>query len=188
MRYNEFDGTILTSEGSFAMLKAICSKKELTIHSYYDCIGDLIGAQELQQLKEITHHISTTRFQHCVNVSYYSFLVCRKLKLNARSAARAGLLHDLFFYNRKEYNSSKVKGQPSHSQNHADIACRNADRLTQISPLERDMIEKHMWPVTRGLPSYKETYVITVIDKYCAVLEFCVPKLKKVGSVISRKS
>ncbi|MBQ8960843.1 MAG: HDIG domain-containing protein [Ruminococcus sp.] len=170
------------------MLKAICSKKELTIHSYYDHIGDIIGCQELERLKEITHHISTTRFQHCVNVSYYSFLVCRKLKLNARSAARAGLLHDLFYYNRKEYNSSRLKGQPSHSSNHAAIASKNARRVTALTPMEKDMIEKHMWPVTRGLPSYKETYVITVIDKYCAVLEFCVPKLKKVGSALSRRS
>ena len=36
-----------------------------------------------------------------------------------------------------------------------------------------------MWPMTRPMPSYKETYVITAVDKYCAVLEFCVPKLKK---------
>lgn len=169
------------------MLKAICSRKELTIHSYYGCIRDIIGAQPLESLKDITHHINTTRFQHCVNVSYYSYLVCRKLRLNARSAARAGLLHDLFFYDRKEYNSTKEKGQPSHSKNHAAIALENAQQLTEITPMEEDIIGKHMWPVTRGLPSYKETYVITVIDKYCAVLEFCVPRLKKMTSVISRK-
>ena len=62
---------------------------------------------------------------------------------------------------------------------HSAQAAENAAQLTSISPLERDIIEKHMWPMTRPLPKYKETYVITVIDKYCAVLEFCIPKLRK---------
>ncbi len=167
------------------MLKAICSSKELTDNSYYDCVRDIIDCKQLQDLKTITHHISTTRFQHCVNVSYYSYIVCRKFRLNARSAARAGLLHDLFYYDRKEYNSGKVRGQASHSKNHAMIACANAEQVTDISVLERDMIAKHMWPVTRPMPRYKETYIITIIDKYCAVLEFCVPKVQR---VIHRKA
>ncbi|WP_294411770.1 HD domain-containing protein [uncultured Ruminococcus sp.] len=162
------------------MLKAICSRKELTANSYYDCVKDIIGCQQVQELRSITHHISTTRFQHCVNVSYYSYMVCRKFNLNARSAARAGLLHDLFYYDRKQYNSEKTKGQASHSENHAMLACANAAEITKISKLERDMIEKHMWPVTRPMPKYKETYIITIIDKYCAVLEFCVPKVQRI--------
>lgn len=160
------------------MLKAICSKKELSSCSYYSCICDIIGCEELERLKEITHHISTTRFQHCVNVSYYSYLVCRKFNLNARSAARAGLLHDLFYYDRKQYNLSKTKGNLSHSSMHSRIAAENAAMLTDITALERDMIEKHMWPMTLKLPKYKESYIITLIDKYCAVLEFLIPKLK----------
>ena len=162
------------------MLKAICSSKELTGNSYYDCVSDIIESRQIQELKSIRHHVSTTRFQHCINVSYYSYIVCRKFSLNARSAARAGLMHDLFYYDRKEYNSSKSKGQASHSRKHSLEACANAAEITDISKLERDMIEKHMWPMTRPRPSSKETYIITVIDKYCAVLEFCIPKVRKI--------
>jgi len=166
------------------MLKAICSKKDLSLCSYYNCIYDIIGSEQLEPLKNITHHIHTTRFQHCINVSYYSYAVCEKLRLNARSAARAGLLHDLFYYDRKEYNSMREKGQPSHSKMHSEIALENAEKVTSVSELERDIIEKHMWPATRPLPKYRETYIITVIDKYCAVLEFCVPKIY---SLVHRK-
>ncbi len=161
------------------MLKAICSGKELTLSSYYVCVRDIIDCRQLDRLKLITHHISTTRFQHCLNVSYYSYLLCRRLGLNARSAARAGLLHDLFYYDRKEYNSKKIKGQISHSRLHSNLAVMNASLLTELTELECDMIKNHMWPLTRPLPKYMESYVITIIDKYCAVLEFCVPKLKK---------
>ncbi len=164
------------------MLKAICSRKELSESAYYACISDIIDSPELAKLKSIKHHIYTTRFQHCLNVSYYGYLICRRLKLDARSAARAGLMHDLFYYDRKTYNSERLKGQPNHSRRHSDIAVKNAVMLTDISDIERDMIEKHMWPVTRPKPSYKETYVITFVDKYCAVLEFCVPKVRKIVS------
>ena len=167
------------------MLKAICSSKELTGNSYYDCVKDIIDCRQLQELKGITHHVSTTRFQHCLNVSYYSYIVCRRFSLNARSAARAGLLHDLFYYDRREYNSSRSKGQDSHSRKHSMEACANAAKVTDITRLERDMIEKHMWPATRQMPKYKETYIITIIDKYCAILEFCVPKVQR---IVNRKA
>lgn len=164
------------------MLKAICSRKELTSGGYYSCVCDIIDAPELEKLKKIPHHISTTRFQHCLNVSYYGYVICRRFRLDARSAARAGLMHDLFYYDRREYNSEREKGQPRHSSRHPEIAVRNAVMLTDISEKERDIIEKHMWPVTRPMPSYMETYIITFVDKYCAMLEFCVPKVKKIVS------
>lgn len=164
------------------MLKAICSGKELTQSVYYFCIDDIIGSPEIQRLKGITHHISTTRFQHCVNVSYYGYRICRILRLDARSAARAGLLHDLFYYDRKAYNSLREKGLPNHSRMHSELALKNARQITAMNPKECDMIVKHMWPMTRPRPKYRETYVITFVDKGCAVLEFCVPKVKKILS------
>lgn len=77
------------------MLRAICSKKNLAEIAYYECIKDIIESEEIIKLKNITHHISTTRFQHCLNVSYYNYVICGKLGLDAVSAARAGLMHDL---------------------------------------------------------------------------------------------
>ncbi len=162
------------------MLKAIGSRKDLTDNRYYDCICDIVNLEEVEKLKQIPHHISTTRFQHCLNVSYYSYLVCRKLNLDARSAARAGLMHDLFYYDRKEYNSySKGKTHISHSSMHPLVAAENADKIMDISDRERDMIENHMWPVTKEKPKYKEGYVISFVDKYCALLEFAALKKRR---------
>lgn len=161
------------------MLKAICSKKELTLCRYYSCISDIVDLPEIIRLKEITHHISTTRFQHCINVSYYAYVTCRFFRLDARSAARAGLLHDLFYYDRREYNISRKKHQPKHSRRHSDMALENAMKLVSVNSKEQDMIAKHMWPATIAFPKYMETYIITLVDKYCAVLEFCIPKFKK---------
>jgi uncharacterized protein len=48
--------------------------------------------------------------------------------------------------------------------------------------VERDIILKHMFPITRELPRYKETYVIVLVDKYCAVAEHVFYRLSRVLS------
>ena len=37
--------------------------------------------------------------------------------------------------------------------------------------VEKDIIENHMWPITFKPPKTKEGWVITLVDKYCAVKE-----------------
>lgn len=150
------------------MLKAVFSRKDLSMLSeYYNCVSDLLDDTQVQKLNSFAHHICTTRFQHSLNVSYYNFLLCRKLHLNARSAARAGLLHDFFFYDRKTHE--KIRNR--HCAEHANIALYNASVSFPITQLEGDMIVNHMWPMTAGLPHYAETFIITLVDKFCAAAE-----------------
>ena len=40
-----------------------------------------------------------------------------------------------------------------------------------LSPMEEDIIGKHMWPLTAPLPYYKESYMVSLADKICATLE-----------------
>lgn len=150
------------------MLKAVLSRKDLTMLSeYYDCVRDLLDNAQVRLLDSFPHHICTTRFQHSLNVSYYNFLLCKKFHLNARSAARAGLLHDFFFYDRKTHE--KIRNR--HCAEHANIALYNASTAFPITQLEGDMIVNHMWPLTAGLPHFAETYIITLVDKFCAAAE-----------------
>ncbi len=151
-------------------LKATGSRKDLSKHAFYDLIADLLKRSEVQALRNYRHHIRTTRFQHSLNVAYYSYLLCRLLRLDAASAARAGLLHDLYHYDTRHF----IKSRPAtrHSKHHPVVALENAGRLIHMTAKERDMIEKHMWPVTLRFPRYAESYVLTFVDKYCAVIEF----------------
>ena len=150
------------------MLKAILSRKELSENGeFYSCVGDLLNCRDVRELENFAHHIGTSRLQHSLNVSYYNFLLCRFLHLNARAAARAGLLHDLFFYDRKTHE--KVRNR--HPAEHANIAFYNASMRFSITELEGDMIVNHMWPATPHLPRHAETFVITLVDKFCASAE-----------------
>ena len=51
-------------------------------------VGHFLEMPELKQLDEITHHYTSTRLIHSIKVSYVSYLVCKKMGWNAKSAAR----------------------------------------------------------------------------------------------------
>ena len=65
---------------------------------------------------------------------------------------------------------------------HPQIALHNAQKLFHLTDLEKDIILKHMWPLTLSIPKYRESFVVTFIDKYCAFKEwrkFCAYSLFK---------
>ena len=53
------------------------------------------------------------------------------------------------------------------------IKCQDGNKYIRYSlnNIEKDIIEKHMWPLTLRLPKYKESYVVLMVDKYCALFE-----------------
>ncbi len=134
---------------------------------YNSCVADLLENEEVQKLENFEQHIKTSRLQHSINVSYYSFLVCRYFNLDYKSAARAGLLHDLFLYD------WRFEPQPEgkHAFAHPKVALRNARNITEINEIEADAIVNHMFPVTIKPPKYLESYIVSMADKYCATVE-----------------
>ena len=131
-------------------------------------INDILLNENVQNLKKFKHHYGSTRFEHCLSVSYYSYLICKFLGLDYISAARAGLLHDLFFYD-CESNLARPK---KHLTSHPKIALENAKNLFDLNEIECDIILKHMWPITLSPPKYIESFIITFVDKYCALTEW----------------
>lgn len=135
---------------------------------YESIIADLVSNVTVQQMQNFKQHYDTSCFEHCKNVSYYSYLICKKHGLDYKAAARAGMLHDLFLYDwRKRENGRKGL----HAFTHPKTALENASKLFDLNEKEQDIILKHMWPVTFALPKYKESYIITLVDKYCAIQE-----------------
>lgn len=119
------------------------------------------------QMKNFRQHYNTSCYEHCLYVSYYTYLICKKFHLDYKSAARAAMLHDLFLYDwRKKENRKGF-----HAFTHPRCALNNATKLFELNDIEKDMILKHMWPVTFALPKYKESYIITLTDKFSAIIE-----------------
>lgn len=134
---------------------------------YVDCVRELLQNQVVLSMDEFIQHRYVTTLEHCINVSLRSYAICKRLSLDYRSAARGGILHDLFLY---DWHTDKpYKGM--HAFSHPLIALENACECFQLNDIERDIIRYHMWPLSKGFPKYKETFVVSCVDKYCATME-----------------
>ena len=150
-------------------MKSVEKRKEL-INDFEEIIQDLIINEKVLKMQEFNQHYNTTCFEHCHNVAFYSYIICRKLNLDYISASRAGMLHDLFLYNWR--NSRKtIPLDGYHAFVHPKIALKNAMDQFNLNEKEQDIILKQMWPLTIRLPRYIESYIVSFVDKYCAILE-----------------
>lgn len=143
-----------------------------SIKEYIDCVHDLLDHEMVISLKNYVQHGGITRLNHSLNVSYISYLVCKRLGFDYISAARGGLLHDFFLYNWHDKSVEKKPYKGMHGTAHPRVALKNANKYFNLNKREQDIIRKHMWPLTLSLPRYKESYVILSVDKYCAIAEF----------------
>lgn len=133
-------------------------------------IKDIARHPVVLRMKLYPHHGNTNCYQHCMNVAYYNYQWCRFFKLDARSAARAGMLHDLFLYD--WHTHAKKTGDHFHGMTHPKAACRNAEKFFALNDTERDIILNHMWPVTLfHVPRTREGWITTLTDKYCGACE-----------------
>ena len=78
------------------------------------------------------------------------------------------MLHDLFLYDCED----KLARPKNHISIHPKIALQNAKKLFDLNDKECDIILKHMWPITFLPPKYLESFIITFIDKFCALKEW----------------
>lgn len=135
-------------------------------YEYNNIVNDILNNREFKKLEDFKHH-GTNRLEHSIRVSYYSYRFCKKLGLDYVSAARGGLLHD-FFVN-KYKDSSKKRDL---LVNHPVFALYNSKKHFVLNDIEKDIIKTHMFPVNvRFIPKYKESYIITFIDKMACVYE-----------------
>ncbi|MGX7197678.1 HD domain-containing protein [Enterococcus olivae] len=145
---------------------------------YLSYVEDLLETEEVQKLSEFVQHMHSTRLDHSISVSYQSYKLAKKWNGDVRATARAGLLHDLFYY---DWRTTKFD-EGTHAYMHPRIAVQNAEKITELSDLERDIIVKHMWGATIAPPRYKESYIVTMVDKYCAIQEATGPIAQRVRS------
>ncbi len=144
--------------------------KRLQLTEFFNIIQDIISNDTIKEMKNYRQHCNTSCYKHCMQVAYFTYICCKKLKLDYVSATRAAMMHDLFLYDwRKKYRNIELPGL--HAFVHPQIAFKNASKIFELNDIEKDVILKHMWPVTFALPKYKESYIVTTMDKYSACLE-----------------
>jgi len=160
------------------LLKIIKSKFNWFIdppseEEYEECVSDLLDHKLVGSMRGFIQHGNTSTLEHSLSVSYASYRFCKNFGLDFRSAARGGLLHDFFLYDWHADKSYKgYKGR--HGIVHPRIALNNAEKHFELNKTEKDIIKKHMWPLTLSLPRFKESFVVLMMDNYCTLGEIMI--------------
>lgn len=145
-------------------------KVEIDVQEFKNIIKDITENSSVLSLKEHVQHMKSSRYEHCYQVAYYTYVLSKKLGLDYISATRGAMLHDFYFY---DWKNKGVEGQKHfHAYRHPRIALNNAKENFELNEVEKDIILKHMWPLTFPLPRFSESYLVTLVDKYCATREF----------------
>ena len=137
---------------------------------YLSIINHIMENDEFNQIKDIKHHDST-RLNHSLKVSYYSYKIAKFLKLNYEDVARGGLLHD--FYLGQVNDQKKVKDKfLLFTTKHPNEALDNSVKHFELSDKEKDIIVSHMFPVDIKVPKYAESWIVSLVDKFVSTKEF----------------
>ena len=106
---------------------------------------------------------------YCYDFNKLTFrLTIECIAKNEKELIRGALLHDYFLYD-WHIKGNRPKGL--HGYTHPTTAYRNASKRINLTPIESDIIMKHMFPLTPIPPKFFESYVVCLVDKVCSTCE-----------------
>ncbi len=130
---------------------------------------EILSSPQMQREKLFIQHGTVSCFDHSVAVAYTSLQLAAswRIKVDQRSLVRGALLHDYFLYDWHEADPS----HRLHGFRHAKKALWNARKDFSLNAKEEDIIVKHMFPLNLSLPRYRESVLVILADKWCALAE-----------------
>ena len=128
-------------------------------------VEDIINNNNFRELDNELHH-GITRYGHSLRVAKGVYNITKKLHFHYKEATRAALLHDFYFNYQLEGKTTKEC-----FKEHPELAYLNASKYFEISDLQKNMIESHMFPSCKVIPKYKESICLTIVDKVVALYE-----------------
>lgn len=131
--------------------------------------ADILESEGMKTEKKCIQHGTYSVYDHSLYVTSMCLRISKKLriKINEKSLVRGALLHDYFLYDWHE----PTKANRIHGFTHPGIALRNAEKVFKLNKIEKNMIKRHMFPLTPVPPRYREAVILCVADKICATYE-----------------
>lgn len=156
------------------------TKKDKELREYYLLVKPVLQNSEFKRRRNFLHHQDSV-YDHCLRVSLCAYKIAKKLKpycpdISVQDVAIAGLLHD--FYS-KPWREKKLDKRffKQHGFIHAYEAAKNAYIYFPelMNPTIEDAIVRHMFPLNKVPPKYKESWIITLADKIVSFEVFLHP-------------
>ncbi len=139
-----------------------------------EAASDILKSRNFRSTRRHIQHGSMTVNSHCMSVARHSVALSYKLeklhiRSNRRELIRGALLHDYFLYD--WHDVDHISPHKLHGFYHPGVALSNASREYNLTDREKDIIRKHMWPLTIVPPLCREGWIVTASDKWCSLLE-----------------
>lgn len=138
------------------------NKKE----EFNSIIKDITNNKKFNILNKELHH-GITRYEHTMRVAQWTYRICDLFKMNNKEdVTRAALLHD-FFINEdlKSTNGASKLGE------HPNVALKNSKKYFELTKVQEDIIKTHMFPCNFDIPKYKESWLVSGVDKIVGAYE-----------------
>lgn len=135
------------------------------------CLSGVINTSEAQQMKNFIQHGHITTYTHVLSVACLSYMINKRLHIcsDTKSLIIGAFLHDYYLYDWHDHS----KPHKWHGFKHPVIALENAQIRYELTPIEKNIIVSHMWPLTlTHVPRCSEAAIVCISDKICAVYEF----------------
>lgn len=132
--------------------------------------AEVLSSAGMRLEKQFFQHGNVTVYAHSFAVACLALYLARRLHLRVdqRALVRGALLHDYFLYDWH----IKDPSHRLHGFSHAQRALENAVRdFPGLSAVERDVIQRHMFPLNLTPPKYRESALVCAADKLCALCE-----------------
>ena len=132
---------------------------------------DILHSDNFDKSKNNMQHGTISVKEHSLQVARQSVIISELLGIehSRRDLVRGALLHDYFLYD--WHKADKENPHRLHGFHHPARALRNAEYEYELTDRQREIIIKHMWPLTIKPPMCREAWVVTAADKYCSFLE-----------------
>ncbi|MGN0205494.1 MAG: HD domain-containing protein [Coprococcus sp.] len=130
---------------------------------------DILKSEGMQKEKRYMQHGKISVYEHSFKVTCLCLMIAHYLRIRVdhRALIRGALLHDYFLYDWHVPD----KSHRLHGFTHAGRALINAEKDYELGEIEKDMIKKHMFPLNPMLPKYRESLILCIADKICALQE-----------------
>ena len=143
--------------------------KNTAVEVFLLLAADVLNKKRIKMMKEFVQHGNTSCYEHSVAVAYYCLYLDMRFDIGCsrKELVRGALLHDYFLYDWHE----KDPGHRLHGFSHPKTAYKNAKADFNITVKEGEIIRKHMFPLVPLPPVCRESILVSLVDKYCSVLE-----------------
>jgi hypothetical protein len=144
---------------------------------------EILASDNMKREKRFIQHANVSTYEHSIGVATMSLTLAAifRVKVDKVSLVRGALLHDFFLYDWHD----KTAMPKAHAYLHPLIAFDNAKKEFKLNAIEKNIIQAHMFPLSIVIPKYKESWIVVMADKICAMNEIVSNlKLKLVGSLL----